>query len=252
MSVHKLPAAANELEKVQARSRSQDRATDIDNGSESSSTGEDDDEDWNDWVSNEEGDNRPCISLFDGTSYPNVNAALAHDKEACGVDLLALSDRLRLDFHGRARLINYIRKEKPSATDVNALTGQEAFFASDEYLIPAIQDDPLLQLGSDDWSEDEDEAELISKEKDKDKVIRILSRKLQQTKKDLVDFRALVEKQLHVPEIKQAIEEDAETSVDLSKNQGAATRDDDTHYFESYGENGMASKCSMKLVYLSS
>ncbi|KAL5524274.1 hypothetical protein ACEPAF_9414 [Sanghuangporus sanghuang] len=243
MSVHKLPESTNELEKAQARQRAPEGSSDdtgrVDVGSvsgESSSTGEDNDEDWNDWVSNEE-DKKPCQSLFDGTSHPSADTALAHDKEKFGVDLQVLAARLRLDFHGRARLVNYIRKERPSAVDVNALTGQEAFFTSDEYLVPVIQDDPLLQLASDDWSEDEDVEPVVAKDSDKDKVIRVLSKKLEQAKKDLADFRALVEKQFNLSEVKQALQEGSTSAEPSSKGESVTKRDDDSHYFESYGEN---------------
>ena len=243
MSVHKLPASTNELEKAQARQRAPEGTSEdaglADAGSvsgESSSTGEDNDEDWNDWVS-DEGDKRPCQSLFDGSSHPSADVALAYDKEKFGVDLQALVTRLRLDFHGRVRLVNYIRKQKPSPVDVNALTGQEAFFAWDEYLIPAIQDDPLLQLGSDDWSEDEDEGAVDTKGEDRDKVIRVLSKKLEQAKKDLADFRAFVQKQFNLSEVKQALQEES-TSAEQTSREVVPKRDDDSHYFESYGENG--------------
>ena len=93
MGVHKLPALTNELERAQAQQHSGDRNSVggalPDTGSVSggsSSTGEDNDDDWNDWVSNEE-DEPPCISLFDGSSHPNIDAALAHDEEKFGVDL---------------------------------------------------------------------------------------------------------------------------------------------------------------------
>ena len=36
--------------------------------------------------------------------------------------------------------------QKPTSTDVSNLTGAESFFSSDEYLIPVIEDDPLLRM----------------------------------------------------------------------------------------------------------
>ncbi len=66
-----------------------------------------------------------------------------------------------LDFHARVRLINYIRKEvwaplsllsewfhdgiqKPPAPSLKMLSGKETIFSSDDYLLPVIEDDPLL------------------------------------------------------------------------------------------------------------
>ncbi|EJC98461.1 S-adenosyl-L-methionine-dependent methyltransferase [Fomitiporia mediterranea MF3/22] len=241
MSVHKLPAATNELEKAQSRRRLPNLSDDDDgprDSNSSSSTGEDDDENWDDWVSSEGEEHEPCISLFDGSSHPNVDASLAYDNGTFGVDILAIASRLRLDFHGRVRLVNYIRKVKPSTVDVNALTGQEAFFSTDEYLIPVIQDDPLLQFGSDNWSDDEGESCAASEGGDKDKMIRALSRQLEQAKKDLMDFRALVKQQFRDSEVAKALAgENEQATASSSKAEGTPKRDDDTHYFDSYGEN---------------
>ncbi|THH06140.1 hypothetical protein EW145_g4285 [Phellinidium pouzarii] len=235
MSLVKLPASTNDLEKTQARHRKPDDSDDEgparSESEDSSSTGDDDDDDWDDWISDSH-TQKLCLSLFDNSSHPNTLSALAHDKDVFGVDLEALSNRLGLDFHGRARLVNYIRKEHPDATAVNALTGHESFFTSDAFLIPVVEDDPLLQLGSGDWSDSESEGEVDPS--DKDKLILSLQRKLAQAKKVFVDFRTLAGKQLRVPEITQMLEED-ETGPSSSEN--TVNRDDDTHYFDSYGEN---------------
>ena len=69
---------------------------------------------------------------------------------------------LALDPYQRIRLVNWIRKEvrpqmlaiyngpltftqKPAPSEVLALKGDESFFSSDEYLIPVLEDDPLLR-----------------------------------------------------------------------------------------------------------
>ncbi|KAH8104934.1 S-adenosyl-L-methionine-dependent methyltransferase [Phellopilus nigrolimitatus] len=237
MSVHKLPGSTNELEKAQARRHradaSEDEGPPLSDSGDSSSTGDDDDENWDDWVSDSQ-NKRPCLSLFDGSEQSSAAAALAYDKEKFSVDLQALIERLGLDFHRRARLINYIRKEKPSAVEVSALTGEEPLFTSDDYLIPVIEDDPLLQLGSGEWSDSDSEVDANTT--DKDKVIRSLSSKLARAKKDFVDFKSLVEKQFRVTEVTQALKEDT-AGPSLSTEGTVVKRDDDTHYFDSYGVN---------------
>lgn len=230
MSLHKLPASVNELEKTQVQQSTQTQDEDVPPGSDtSSSTGDDDDENWDDWVSESE-NKKSYMSLFDSSSFPSVEAVLKYDKEKFGVDLEEISRKLYLDFHRRARLINYIRKENPKPQDVLALTGSEDFFSKDEYLIPVLENDPLLQVGSDDWSDSDPE----SPAKDKDDVIRTLKRKLDQAKQDLAEFHAFVEKQLQVSELTRSLDETKEgTTTEQPK------RDDDSHYFESYGMNGM-------------
>lgn len=230
MSLHKLPASVNELEKTQVQQSTQTQDEDVPPGSDtSSSTGDDDDENWDDWVSESES-KKSYMSLFDSSSFPSVEAVLKYDKEKFGVDLEEISKKLDLDFHRRARLVNYIRKENPKPQDVLALTGSEDFFSKDEYLIPVLENDPLLQVGSDDWSDSDSE----SPAKDKDDVIRTLKRKLDQAKQDLADFHAFVENQLQVSELTRSLDETKEeTTTEQPK------RDDDSHYFESYGMNGM-------------
>lgn len=230
MSLHKLPASVNELEKTQVQQSTQTQDEDVPPGSDtSSSTGDDDDENWDDWVSESE-KKKSYMSLFDSSSLPSVEAVLKYDKEKFGVDLEEISKKLDLDFHRRARLINYIRKENPKPQDVLVLNGSEDLFSKDEYLIPVVENDPLLQVGSDDWSDSESE----SPAKDKDDVIRALKRKLDQAKQDLADFRAFVDKQLRTSEVTRSLDDSKEgSSAEQPK------RDDDSHYFESYGMNGM-------------
>lgn len=38
--------------------------------------------------------------------------------------------------------------QKPSPSEVIALKGDESLFSSDEYLIPAVEDDPLLRAST--------------------------------------------------------------------------------------------------------
>lgn len=230
MSVHKLSASTNELEKLQYRHQTHE---DIEHGhppvSDDSSEEDDDDDDWNDWVSDSE-TQHPCLSLFDGSLHPSVEAILKYDTEKFNVNINELTSRLSLDFYGRARLVNYIRKEKPSAETINSLKGTEPIFSDDTYLIPAISDDPLLQTGSDDWTDDEEDMEAKT-EKDKDRIIRKLTSRYIQAKKDLVDFRQLV---VHVKELAQSLQDSDAPVSSLTE----VKRDDDTHYFDSYGDNG--------------
>ncbi|EEB95768.1 hypothetical protein MPER_05210, partial [Moniliophthora perniciosa FA553] len=131
--------------------------------------------------------------------------------------------KLSLDTHGRIRLINFIRLTKPSPENVSHLTGSESFFSSDEYLRPIIEDDPLLQLQSGNWSDSEDE----STNSDPEKRIRVLEHKLAQAREEFNAYRALIGQRLNL--IEAASDERAEAE--------AKSRDDDSHYFESYEAN---------------
>lgn len=139
---------------------------------------------------------------------------------------------------------------------MNALTGHEAFFSSDSYLIPTLEDDPLLgpydllllhghigltsatEAGSDDWTDSEQEDAVIAHISPSDldtaqKKILALEKKLKKAHDDLKNYRAFVGDRLNLSTLAEALkEEPAATHVNVP------LRDDDSHYFQSYGENG--------------
>ena len=91
----------------------------------SSEDDDDADENWDDWVSDSVAN--PCKSLFDNDIFPSATDALQNDKSKhnfdlddvckrlgstlCLLNIPLLTSDLGLDFHGRTRLINYIRKQ---------------------------------------------------------------------------------------------------------------------------------------------
>ncbi|KAJ6554983.1 protein arginine N-methyltransferase [Mycena vulgaris] len=212
MSVHLPPPSS-----IPEDDRSED-------GTLSSAEDDDAEETWDDWVSDSM-QQRPCRSLFDEKDLPSVEDALVYDKDTHGFDLDAFCARLSLDTHGRIRLINFIRKTNPTPAAVAALTGMEEFFSSDEYLRPAREDDPLLQVQPDDWSDSDAETS------DPTKRIHALEKRLAGAKQDLADYRELVSKQLDMSSLVAVVNEPAPIA-------GAApVRDDDSHYFQSYEAN---------------
>lgn len=223
MGLLKFSSSTNEIEVAQARAR-RDAEIDADGdrpprsqsptSDASSSTGDDDDENWDDWASDAAAANLPCLSLFDTTTHNGPAAALAYDRDTHGVNLDTLCKQLKLDFHARIRLVNYIRREHPSPEEVKALTGKEPFFNGDTYLQPVLVDDPLLLEGADDWSDEEDSA----------------TQDARSARKEIL--RRAVEKR---PELEDLLDDN---------DDGAAAKMDrpapsnDSGYFETYGDNG--------------
>ncbi|KAI0698154.1 S-adenosyl-L-methionine-dependent methyltransferase [Cytidiella melzeri] len=229
--------------------------------SDSSSDEDDaDDETWDDWVSDSMS-SRPCKSLFDSSEFPSAGAALEHDRTAHGFDLEKHCTRLGLDVHQRIRLINWIRKENPKVSAVTALDGSETLFSSDAYLIPVLEDDPLLrqlifapktsgklirnfdpELQSDDWSdEDEDEPSEGAKSSQAPTdlnhamlQIRRLEEKLRKSRQDFADYRGFVSQKLNLAGLAESLRDPIPSS---STSVAIPLRDDDSHYFQSYGEN---------------
>ncbi|KAK0201522.1 protein arginine N-methyltransferase [Desarmillaria ectypa] len=192
---------------------------DEDSLSQSGSDEDDNDQTWDDWVSDSA--HQPCRSLFEEKSFPSVEEALKYDNVTYDFDLNAICAKLSLDTHGRIRLINYIRKQKTPAAEVAALTGTEPFFESDQYLIPVVEDDPLLQLQVDDWSDSDDEDT-----SDPSRRILALEKKLARTQQEFHEYRTLISRKM-----------DLSSLVDEPSTSEPQPRDDDTHYFESYGAN---------------
>ncbi|KAG6890579.1 hypothetical protein C0992_000397 [Termitomyces sp. T32_za158] len=190
---------------------------------DSDSESDDDDQNWDDWVSDSL-IQVPCLSLFEEKRLPSVEETLSYDRTTHGFDLNSTCMKLSLDFHGRIRLINYIRKQKPSPADLNLLNGHESFFTSDDYLLPTLEDDPLLQVQPDDWSDDDED----SVQTDPVRRIRTLEQKLALAKQSLNEYRAFLAKDLDLG---------GSLDVTLPSKADISARDDDTHYFKSYAEN---------------
>ncbi|KAJ6455461.1 protein arginine N-methyltransferase [Mycena sanguinolenta] len=198
-----------------------------DSGSEegtASSEEDNEEETWDDWVSDSM-EQRPCRSLFEDKLLPSVEEALAYDKGTHGFDLDGFCVQLSLDTYRRIRLINFIRKTNPTPAAVGALTGTEELFSSDEYLHPVMEDDPLLQIQPEDWSDSDGD------DTDPAKRIIALEKRLSAAKQDLADYRALVNKQLDISTLIAAVNEPSHST------QTPPARDDDSHYFQSYEAN---------------
>ncbi|KAI0823963.1 S-adenosyl-L-methionine-dependent methyltransferase [Trametes gibbosa] len=206
-----------------------------------SSSDDDEDQTWDDWVSDSIL-NRPCKSLFENRTFDTVQEALAYDEVTHGFSLKDVTLRLSLDPYKRIRLINWIRKEHPASSEVVTLTGSETFFSSDEYLKPALEDDPLLQIVPDDSdSEDDDEPEKGEAPKDlagATRRISALQRKLEQAKQDLVYYRGFVGQRLNLSSLADELKDSAVASTNHA---AVPLRDDDSHYFQSYAENDIHS-----------
>lgn len=98
----------------------------------------------------------------------------------------------------------------------------------------------------DDWSDDDDDKDGRSSAEHGSSPpsdlssalsrIQILEKKLSQAQNDLSDYRKLITQNLDISSI-------AEIINDPGPSTSEAPRDDDTHYFRSYGYNGMHRFC---------
>ncbi|KAJ3735931.1 S-adenosyl-L-methionine-dependent methyltransferase [Lentinula guzmanii] len=197
-----------------------------DANSSSSDEDEEEGENWDDWISDSAIQHGNCRSLFDD-KVGSVEDILAYDKVTYDFDINEVCTKLSLDVHGRIRLINFIRQTKPSPANILLLTGKESFFSSDDFLRPVLEDDPLLQYEPGDWTDSEDEGSLPTERR-----IRSLEQKLAQTQRDFEEYRKIVNHHFSLGQIAESAPEEPSNSVSSQPK-----RDDDSHYFESYGAN---------------
>ncbi|BEJ15689.1 hypothetical protein CspHIS471_0502940 [Cutaneotrichosporon sp. HIS471] len=168
----------------------------------------DSDDGASDWASSL-GDARHTRGLFDETVYASPEAALAAAKEE-GFDFTATASKLGLDVYGRMRLINLIRRDGLTVTDVAKIAADDERLKDDQLLIPVVPDDPLLQLDDDEWSDDE--------EPEKEEASGSAAAEIARLRKEVEMLRGIVERSVQ----------------DEGKGK---KRDDDTHYFDSYTHN---------------
>ncbi|KAK7462143.1 hypothetical protein VKT23_007746 [Stygiomarasmius scandens] len=109
-----------------------------------SSSDSDDDQtfdDWNDSLFS--GSEFRIQSLFDDTTVGSIGELLSYDQEKYGVDLDAIWAKLRgrgvVDSMGRVRLVNWIKKTKPTPEMVVGLTGSEDFSSRMSFWFPSLR-----------------------------------------------------------------------------------------------------------------
>jgi protein arginine N-methyltransferase 3 len=98
-------------------------------------------------------------------------------------------------------------------------------------LIP-IDSVPVSSL--DNWSDSEDDSKALAPSDLASATRRIasLETKLAAAKQDLAEYRSLVNQRADIALIREAIDAPGDPVASSSKS------DDDSHYFDSYGENG--------------
>ncbi|XP_035642374.1 protein arginine N-methyltransferase 3 isoform X1 [Oncorhynchus keta] len=104
----------------------------------------DNEEQWQ-WM--EANDNNVQVTcLFCDKMSNSVPETLQHCLVEHQVNLVEVVKKHKLDDYGYIKMINYIRTEKCSGQSLSTLPVCSIPWESDEYMRPALQDDPLLQI----------------------------------------------------------------------------------------------------------
>ncbi|XP_046334021.2 protein arginine N-methyltransferase 3-like isoform X2 [Haliotis rufescens] len=108
----------------------------------------DDEEDDGMWDDEEEEGmemlNGPVRCLFCDGILQSVDEAFRHCQDSHQLNILQIARRFSLDCIGYIKMINYIRKQKPSPSSLSSLT-LPVPWASDDFMQPSDHDDLLLQ-----------------------------------------------------------------------------------------------------------
>ncbi|KAI0545189.1 S-adenosyl-L-methionine-dependent methyltransferase [Xylaria curta] len=110
--------------------------------SDSESDDSRDEEGWND-VEEDEEETQEVISLLDDRVFPDVISMLAYCKDKHNFDFLGVRQRLRLDFHGCVKLVNFIRQRVHEGLPVSENISL-ADIDDDAYLKPVLDDDAVI------------------------------------------------------------------------------------------------------------
>ncbi|SCV73747.1 BQ2448_6177 [Microbotryum intermedium] len=246
------------------RTASQPRAPPSSSGSSSTGIDSSEEQSWDDWQ-----DEQPtrATSLFSAEQFDSATAALKHDRQRFGVDVPLLASTL--DFFERIRLINWIRAAKPEPSSLKRLDRNADFLQDDQYLKPVLQDDALLQYDFDQLSlpdAGENESGPSTSEQRSYTVKSIAASNqsnlpttsttpISKGTADLIDhlraqlydsgqaidkLKAIIRERLGPSMGLDSIplEDEADKGIKIVHDVGVdPERDDDAHYFDSYGCN---------------
>lgn len=112
---------------------------------------DDDDAEWESWA---EPEVAPTRDLFSLRMFATAADCLAYAKTEHALDLATVAKDLRLDIYGRVKLVNYVRARAAAGDQPKAIVqavsqaagGERASWpwVGDEYLMPVVEEDPLL------------------------------------------------------------------------------------------------------------
>ncbi|KAJ3076735.1 Protein arginine N-methyltransferase 3 [Podochytrium sp. JEL0797] len=189
------------------------------------------------WI---EADTTACVCLFCQEGASSVDDCLQHMITAHQFELVTVGKSLGLDFYGGIRLVNFVRtqvKANPAFKASSVSVTLSNWIKDDAFLIPVIENDPLLYAIDFDDSEDEadqDEqlaaqATAISLEDDSSdkKKVQSLERQLAELKTAFSDYKVLVRK---------TFLEDSAVSAPLPRKDGEKETWEMDYYFGSYAE----------------
>jgi len=202
------------------------------------------DDDWDDW--NEPPQQMPATSLFDQFTG-SVAEVLKHMLETHGFDFQGFRKQNGIDQYATIKLINFIRKQVKDTPAVGTATPyappKPDQYASDDFLIPVLEDDILIQHvimgGADDTDNAGADAGPTGQDA-KDAEIEALRADLGQVRQAFTDLVASTESLTLGGVTASELRDDAARVAKEKADAGADEDDEDVEgYFKGYAHYGI-------------
>jgi protein arginine N-methyltransferase 3 len=192
-----------------------------------------DEGEWLDLESDEEAIS--ITSFFGPKTFPTVAAMLEDSKQNHAFDFVAHVQKLKLDFHGAVKLVNFVRDHVKNGSPVPKEISEKDL-EDEKYLRPVLENDALifsldevLENITSEGSEGAKDSDLVARNKE-------LEEELERVKNQFASYRLTVEETL-----------DRRWGDDTEPAKTEEKKDDSAYYFESYAAHGALShlkRCS--------
>lgn len=194
--------------------------------------------DWQDVESDHEAIN--VVSLFDAKTFSSAGDMLKYCKEHHDFDLVAVISRLKLDFHGSIKLVNFIRSNVKAGQPVLPSDISVDDFADEKYLKPVLENDALL-FTLDEILEEQEYHETGAAQASGDALAiknKELEAELEALHSQFANYRLAVE---------QTLDKRWGDESEPGPLAGSEKKDNSNYYFESYAEHGKMTRRHHKL-----
>lgn len=171
------------------------------------------------------------VSLLDSETFPSLELMLAHCRQNHGFDLVATVRRLKLDFHGAVKLVNFIRRRVQDGQSLPAEISP-ADFEDDAYLKPILDNDAVV-FSLDEVLEAAGETGDSAAEQAAMARNKELEAELESVRSQFANYRLAVQETLD-----RRWGDDAQPESSAGASAAPDKKDNSDYYFESYAFNG--------------
>ncbi|CAK6971522.1 protein arginine N-methyltransferase 3 [Scomber scombrus] len=198
-----------------------------------------DEEQWQCLDEDEEEDSQPVKCLFCDRLLTSVVATMQHCTADHQVNFVDLIRKHNLDDYGYIKMINFVRSKNCDASYLTGLPDAPLPWESEDFLRPALQDDPLLQTDPEELCSREVSSQSSGAESDNAVLRRAQAAEERAHHSEEALARAMDD--LHkLKLLAQGLVLNADTSKSGKLGTVAELRDDeDEAYFSSYGHYGI-------------